>query len=230
MKSSFFQLTNILFVVALIAQFSIASASISCTRTLKSRTGTVYAGGPAKTTLTPNTDEITVKVAKTGGRAQTIVNIYVNGSRKSFIEFNNGNYTSTKTKRVTGVRGKTVRIEIVNQSVGNKFEYRLTVTGTTDALGNDSGNLAGQGQKTVILDRACKNKVTITIRRTSGQARANVFIYKNGAKIYDEVLDKNESRIVKTYSGANNAIYKVVIKNVSVGNFIGWSVNGRQSN
>lgn len=216
------------FLLTFVFSLTSAYAGINCSKVLKTRTGTVMAGGPAKTTLTPTGNSITVKVAKTSGRAQTIVNIYVNNVRKSYIEFNNGNYTNTKSKTISGVRGKSVRIEIVNQSVGNKFGYKLTVTGVTNNLGSGNANLAGQGQKTITFSRACKNKVTIKLTRTGGRARANVFIYKNGSKVYDGVIDKTENGFTKVYSGANNATYKVVVKNVSVGNFFKFTALATQ--
>ncbi|MEL6671725.1 MAG: hypothetical protein AAFR61_06020 [Bacteroidota bacterium] len=222
---------SLFLLIAFMSTVSTAFAGINCTKTYTNRTGTVYAGGPAKTTIRPTGNSITVKVKKTDGRAQTIVNIYVNNQRKSFIEFNNGNYTTEyRSRTVNNVKGKSVRVEIVNQSVGNKFSYRLNITGVTDALGSANGNLAGQGQKTVIYDKPCKNKIRINVTRTGGSARANVYIYKNGRKIYDEVMDRNDRPIVKEYSGARNATYKVVIKNVSVGNFFKYSTSAVQKN
>ncbi|MEL6484855.1 MAG: hypothetical protein AAFP96_08425 [Bacteroidota bacterium] len=227
MKASIVRFAFISMIFAtLLSGFS--TSLFACTKTFVNRNGTVYAGGPAKSTFTSTANSITVRVSKTDGKAQTIVNIYVNNVRKGFIEFNNGNYTKTKTKTISGTKGKSVRVEIVNQSVANKFKYTMKVTGTSDDLGSQTANLVGQTQKSVTFTKPCKNTIRITIRRTSGKARANVFIYRDGRKIFDEVLDKNETTITRTYTGAKAKSYKAVVKNVSVGNTIGVKISATQ--
>lgn len=200
-----------------------------CTRTLASKSGTVYAGGPVKINLKPTSSSITVKVNKTDGKAQTIVNIYVNNVRKGYIQFNNGKYTTSKSKTISGVKGKSVRVEVINQSVGNKFKYSLTVKGVTNALGSGSGNLAGQVKKTITFDRACKNNAKITVRRTNGNARANVYFYRNNVKVGEAIMDPNQTKIERSFGGANGKTFKVEVKNISVGNTIRFSATGTQS-
>ncbi|MEO0898977.1 MAG: hypothetical protein AAFY71_21375 [Bacteroidota bacterium] len=218
------------FVIALSFVFQ-GTTQAQCTKVLKSRTGTVYAAGPAKTTLRPTSNSITVKVNKRGGRAQTIVNIYVNNVRKKFINFNNGNYSSTKTAVITGVRNKNVRIDIVNQSVGNKFEYKLTVTGEAPAsLGKLSGNLVGQTQKTKTFDKSCKNNVRITVKRKSGQARASLVIKKNGRVVQNFLFNNNTQNFSKSFPNSKDARYTVELRNLSVGNRFGYEMSATQSN
>ncbi len=200
-----------------------------CIKVLKSRTGTVYAGGPAKTTIVPNSNNITVTINKRGGKAQTIVNIYVNNQKRTDIVFNNGNYTAARSRTLNNVRGKTVRIDIVNQSMANKFEYTLRVTGQTTALGSANANLAGQGQKTTRLSQSCGNQATITITRTGGSARANVYVKLGNQTIQSKVFDKNQNRMTLTVNNAQGRTYSVMVKNVSVGNWFRYSMTARSN-
>ncbi len=196
-----------------------------CSKTLSSRSGTVMAGGPAKTTFTSTASEVTISVSKTGGKAQTIVNIYVNNQKRTDIVFNNGNYTDTKKKTISNVNGKSIRVEIVNQSVANKFQYSFKATGETNDLGEMQGNLAGQDKKTVTLSTSCDNNVKITVSRTGGTARANVFVKLGSNTVKSVVFDKDETRKVITVNNANNKRYTVEVKNVSVGNWFKFEMD-----
>lgn len=118
--------------------------------TLKNRTGTVLAAGPAKTKITPSQDEVTVCVEKTGGRAETQVNVYVDDVRKAHFSFSNGKFTAEKERTVTGVRGKEVRVDIVNQSIGNTFKYELNIT-APKAVSSGGGDTAASKRKPASL-------------------------------------------------------------------------------
>lgn len=230
MKSTVISIASSLIFVLFLFQ---GHSSAQCKKTLTSRTGTVMAAGPAKQSFKATGSSVTVKVQKTGGRAQTIVNIYVNNVRKKFIPFTNGNYTKTKSVVVPTSPNQNVRVEIVNQSVGNKFQYKLTCTGPAPAsLGSVSGNLVGQAKKTQTFDRVCtsKNKINITIRRTSGQARGTVIVKKNGRQVDSKVLNNNQSRMNLSYNNAKGARYTVELKNVSVGNRLGYRMSATQTN
>jgi PKD repeat protein len=231
MKNAIISIASAFMFVLFLFQGQVSAQA--CTKTFVNRSGTVYAAGPAIETLKAKANALTIKVAKQDGKAQTIVNIYVNGQRKKYLTFNNGKYTATKTATITGVMNKTVKIEIVNQSVGNKFKYNLKVTGETPAnLGSANGTLVGQTKKTLMFDRVCtsKNKMKITVRRTSGQARATIIIKKNGRQIDSKVLNNNQSIINLSYSNAGGARYTIELKNVSVGNTIGYDIKGIQAN
>lgn len=207
-----------------------------CTKTIKARTGTVYGGGPAKTTFRANENTVEINVTKTGGRAQTIVNIYVNGQMQQgkSLTFQNGNYSNTtKTATISGVRGKEIRVDIVNQSVGNKFEYRLKATAETKDLGSDQGNLAGQGKKTMTLGISCDNNASITVRRTGGTAKAIVKVMRMGGQSLNgggTVIDNNQSSITIPVSGVRNQRLRVEVKNVSVGNFFKFNMSAQSTN
>ncbi len=196
-----------------------------CIKTLKARNGTVYAGGPAKTTFTSTAKDVTITVTKTGGRAQTIVNIYVNNQKRTDIVFNNGNDTPTKRKTITNVKGKSIRVDIVNQSVGNKFEYRLKATGESNDLGGSQGNLFGQDNKTTTLSTACTNQVRVVVRRTGGNARANVYVKLGSQTISSKVFDKNQTTMTINVPNARNKRYTVLVKNVSVSNWFKFTMD-----
>lgn len=207
-----------------------AECLVGCQKTLKTRSGTVYGGGPAKTTFKATGNTVKISVTKKGGRAQTIVNIYVNGRMQQgkSLTFQNGNYSnSTKVTTISGVRNKDIRVDIVNQSVGNKFEYSMKATTETNALGSGQGNLAGQGKKTISLSTSCDNNARIIVRRTGGTAKAIVKVMSasgqslNGGGV---VIDKNQSSKVINIPNARNRRLKVEVKNVSVGNFFKFSM------
>ncbi|MCI4667535.1 MAG: hypothetical protein MRZ79_05185 [Bacteroidia bacterium] len=207
------------------------TASAQCTKNIKSRTGTVYAAGPAKTTFKATGNTVTVKVNKTGGRAETRVNVYANNQLKKTYQFPNGNYSREKVLAVNGVKNKTIRVDIINQSVGNKFEYRLNCFSAAPAsLGSVSGLLAGQGKKTQTFDRVCssKKRIKITVTRQGGQAKGIITVKKNGRQIATRVFGKNEKSVPLTYSNAGNARYTVELKNVSVGNTIKYRMSAVQ--
>lgn len=196
-----------------------------CIKTLKSRTGTVMAGGPAKTTFVSTAKDVTITVTKTGGKAQTIVNIYVNNQKRTDIIFNNGRDTPTKRKTLTNVKGKTIRVDIVNQSVANQFKYRLKATGESNDLGGMQGNLAGQDQKTSTLSAVCTNQMKVVIRRTGGNARANVYVKLGSQTIQSKIFDKNQSTMTINVPNARNKRYTVIVKNVSVGNWFRFTMD-----
>ncbi len=195
-------------------------------KVLKTRTGTVYAAGPAKETVASSYDKITVTVAKTGGKAQTIANIYVNNVRKGYIEFTNGKYSKTKSKTITGCAGKSVRVEIVNQSVGNTFKYKLTIKGIGNPVSickkftkNRTGTVyaAGPAKETVSSEA---DKVTVTVAKTGGKAQTIANIYVNGVrKGYIEFTNGKYTKTKsKTITGTKGKTVKVEIVNQSVGN------------
>ena len=182
---------------------------------------------PAKTEYTPKMNEIDVHISKTGGKAQTIVNIYVNNALKRSVSFNNGNYTRTNKVSLNNVKNKKVRVDIVNQSTANKFKYSLKFKGEIVELGSGSGNLAGQSKKTFQLECGCKSQTKITVRRTGGNARANVFVRLGSTTVKTVVIDKNQSSKTITLNNANGKCYKVEVKNVSVGNWFKFNMTAK---
>ncbi|MEM9823777.1 MAG: hypothetical protein AAF985_22020 [Bacteroidota bacterium] len=225
MKNSICALFMALFALLL----STTGVEAQCTKTYASKSGTVLAAGPAKIKFKPEANSVTISVNKTGGRAQTIANIYVNNQYRDKIEFSNGRYTREKSKTISGVKNKNVKVEIINQSVGNKFKYSMKAKGQAGSnLGTGTGNPAPQAKKSVTFDRACKNRVNIKVERREGTARANVFIYHGSIKVDDGILDRNQPRINFSLSNSTNKRYRVEVKNVSVGNRIKFRASATQ--
>jgi hypothetical protein len=78
------------------------------------------------------TNQATVRIDKTDGKARTTVTVYIlenNGSEtyKDSYEFVNGKYTRSRTLTINGVQDKKLVVYLRNHSVSNQFKYRLTV-------------------------------------------------------------------------------------------------------
>jgi hypothetical protein len=224
-------LKTVLFAIALMA-FTTSTNAQTCTSTIKSRTGTVYAAGPAKIDFKATSSSVEVSINKTGGKAKTTVNIYANNSFKDRIIFENGRDTPTKKKTITGVKNKNIRVEIVNQSVGNKFQYAMKAKGSSKNLsksGRETGRLVGQQKKTIYTKSSCTNKTKVIIKRTSGIARGTVRVWKKSGNSWVEHSSDTFERsqpgnemIINVNSGAE---LKVELKNISVGNTFEYVMN-----
>ncbi len=220
----------LLVAIALVA-LSFNSTAQSCNSTLASRTGTVMAAGPAKIEFTATSNSVNVDINKTGGKAKTTVNIYANGSFKDRMIFENGRDTPRMNKTISGVNGKTIKVEIVNQSVGNKFQYRMNATGSTTNLsksGTETGSMIGQQKKTIYTNASCTGKTKITIKRTSGNARGTVRVWKKVGTSWTEhssdtfeVSQPNDQMVINVNSGQE---LKIELKNISVGNIFKYSM------
>lgn len=218
--------------------FTISPSNViaqTCEKVIKSRTGTVYAGGPARTTFTPNESVVTIEIRKKSGRAQTTVNFYIDGQLQlnKTLTFQNGNYTDTQSSTLRNVRGREVRVDIVNQSVANKFEYSLKARVQTLWLGSGKGNIYGQDKKTFTLSVACQNDARITIQRTGGKAKAIINVYTLSGRSLNNggtVMNRNQSSIRIPISGIRNQRIRVEVKNVSVANWLKFSMDARNIN
>ena len=197
-----------------------------CNQLLKYKRGVVYSLAPGIIQKRATSKTITVKVKKTSGRAETQVNIYVNGQFKKKIEFDNGNYTTDyKTRVLNNVKGKMIKIEIVNQSVGNTFGYTARIKGKRKNLNEDGhslkGTLFGPMQKVMITKSSCTNKIKLSIRfenRSTLRAKATVTVFRKSgnrwSRVSSHVIEKSQRNWSKTFN--NNKKYKVVLKNISV--------------
>ncbi len=210
------------------------SQAQTCPSTLESKSGKVFSANPGIVKATSNEDEVVVKVKKTDGRAETQVNIYVGGVFKAKIEFDNGNYTTQwKTRTVTGAKNKEVKVEIVNQSVAHTFSYDARIEGSRRSLmttgGPETGNLVGQTQKTVYSNGSCTGKAKVIVTRQSGNARGTVRIFEkqgnswNNNPAHSVTFEANENK--KEILVNSNKDLKVELKNISVGNMLGYRLN-----
>jgi len=224
------------------------------TSTYINKTGKVLSLKKAKSTFKASKDQLTISVAKTGGKAETQVNIYVNNKFKAKIEFDNGNYTRTKTKTLNNVKNKNIKVEIVNQSVGNTFKYRLTckgkntsssTAGTNDSnlstgtsncpklVTNKSGTVYAGGPKTFNIKPKC-NKLEIKVAKTGGKAETQVNVYINNQFSHQYKIEFDNGNYTrtktKTLTGVKNKNIKVVIVNQSVANKFKYTFKATQKN
>jgi len=233
MKSSI-KLTIVAFIFA--AFTFQTQAQSSCARVLKSKTGKVYSANPGVLSAVATSDQVTIRIKKTAGKAETQVNVLVNGQQKpNPIEYDNGKYIPSgwQTRTYSGVQGKTIKVQIVNQSVANTFSYSAKIEGMSGNItttgGPVTGTLYGQTNKTIYTNASCTGKARIIVRRTSGKARGNIRVWekvgsswnlKNGA---GEMLEQNESKDIFVVNSSRPL--KIELRNVSVGNKVGYKMN-----
>lgn len=199
---------------------------VSSTITYVNKTGKVYSANPGSSKFTATTDEVTIKVSKTGGKAETQVSVYVNGVFTKKIEFDNGRYTSTKTKTISGVRNKEVKVKIVNQSLANTFSYRLVCTGVETnvcpkVLENYNGTVYAGGPKRFTLTPKCGN-LELRVSKTGGKAETQVSVYVNNVFQQNKKMEFDNGRYSKTKTvtlhDVMNKTVRVEIVNQSVTN------------
>ncbi len=211
-------------------------AQSSCARVLKSKTGKVYSANPGVLSAVATSNQVTVRVRKTGGKAETQINILVNGQMQpNPMEYDNGNLIPSgwKTRTINNANGKTIKVQIVNQSVANTFSYEAKIEGMSGNITTTgapvTGTLYGQTNKTIYTNASCTGKARIIVRRTSGKARGNIRVWekvgsswnlKNGA---GEMLEQNEANDIFVVNSSRPL--KIELRNVSVGNKVGYKMN-----
>ncbi len=207
-----------------------------CKTELLKKSGEVFSVSPGILNVRPSSNSIFVNIRKTGGRAATQVNIYVNGvlRQNQRIVFPNGRDTTPyKTQYVTDVKDKNVKVEIVNQSVGNSFKYMANINGYSKSLMKKfkpvKGVLAGQTVKSVYPKKACTGKIKIKITRVGGNARATI-------RVFEKQVNGSFGRQLKSVTFENNIAIKEIeipstkeikieLKNISVGNMFRYKIN-----
>lgn len=210
-----------------------SSSFKGCPVNLVSKKGEVFSVAPKVLTTKATSNNITVRIKKTGGRAKTTVNIYVNNNLEKRIIFQNGVDFPVKEKKLSGVKGKNIKVEIVNQSVGNSFKYKATISGKRKSLMANgkpaTGTLIGQGFKNVFTTKSCTGKTKIIIRRTGGNARGTIRIYEftgNGnytRLLKSETFEANQSK--KEFLIPSSKKLKIELKNVSIGKTLKYKMN-----
>lgn len=206
----------------------------TCLKTLKTERGKVFAAAPGVITLKDcQSDEVTITVTKTDGKAETQINIYVdNQMQQNPINFDNGSLIpAPKTRTITGTKGKKVVIKVVNQSVANTFSYVVKIEGQSNNLikGDNTGTLIGNEKITLETLSNCANKAKIIVKRKDGNARATIRVWEkqiNGT--FNERVDLNKTfekeESTKEIDYDSNKSLKIELKNVSIGNNFKYEV------
>lgn len=232
---------KILIVALIVSAFTFQANAQTCATTLASKSGKVYSANPGNLVVKATSDQVTIKIKKTAGKAETQINIYVNNimQQNKTIEFDNGKYTTGyRTATLNNVKNKNIKVKIVNQSTANTFSYTLKIDGASNSLastgGKVEGSLVGQTNKTIYTNNSCTNKARIIVRRNSGRARGNIRVWeKNGSSWsllnqYNQTLEQSESK--KIFVVNSNKPLKVELRNVSVGNNLGYTMNALATN
>ncbi len=180
---------KIIIAICLCFFISISVSAQTCLTVLKSKTGKVFSARPAIIKTTSPSNQATITIKKTGGRAETQVNIYVGGQYKGKLEFDAGrnNYPQPKKFTVNNALNKEIKIEIMNQSVANTFDYNLEIKGRSKSLtkkgGMISGVLAGSSLRTLYTNASCTGKLKIILTRKRGNNEGEIRIYeKEGSR------------------------------------------------
>ena len=198
-----------------------------CDMTLASKDGVVYSVNPGYLTTVARSNKVTVSIKKTGGRAKTIVNIYAGNQLKKRIIFENGDYKTTKQRVLNNVKNKKIKVEIVNQSVGNTFKYTAKINGKDIRLTPDrkavTGNLGGQFEKNVRTRYSCTGKVRVIVKRTGGTARATLLIFEGTKTLKSVIFERNQN--TKNFILNANSGIKIKLKNISIGNVFKYKIN-----
>ena len=201
-----------------------------CNVTLASKNGVVYSVNPGYLSTVARSNKVTVSIKKTGGRAKTTVNIYAGNQLKKRIIFENGDYKTTKQRVLNNVRGKKIKVEIVNQSVGNTFKYTAKIIGKDTSLTPNrtpvKGVLAGQFEKRITIKKSCTGKTKIIITRTSGRAQAAIKITysKNNRSKQKETIFSGFPKTKEFIINSDKSIH-IYMKNMSVLDRFGYKIN-----
>lgn len=232
---------TITLVLAAIFMLPLTTSAQTCSRVLKSKTGKVYSANPGTFSAVATSNQVTVKIRKTAGRAETQVNIYVNGQMQSNpIEYDNGTYIPSgwQTRTLNNVSGKTIMVKVVNQSVANTFSYEGRIEGNSNNVTTTgdkvSGRLLGQTNKTIYTNPSCTGKARIIVRRTDGNARGNIRVWqKIGTQwqlMNNHTYTLERSQDKKIFVVNSNRKLKIELRNVSVGNTLSYIMNALVAN
>lgn len=202
--------------------------------------GTVLRVRPATFTFKTVTEKVKVTVFKTGGKAATRVDIYVDNQLKAGLDFKNGNKTENDSWTLGYGKGKTIKVVITNLSATNRFQYRLLCEGIKDpprpegpiCLESDgSGRVQGGQTVTVATLRPKCNTISITATRLRGRAAGQALIYENGQLFATLDLprgvgpqSKNTVRV-----GVRNKVIRIVLKNLSDDDYFDYSYRTGES-
>jgi hypothetical protein len=180
------------------------------------KTGTVNSVKRSTTTFKSTTDWVTISLSKTGGRAHTIVQIYANNLLKETLEFTAGNSLPGKTYTLTDARGKNIKIEMINKSVANTFQYALKCTGQNTCRQNETaGTVEGGQSKIYDYTPQCKG-TTVRITRTGGRAAGRAEIWNRAQLVTTLEFPKGVVPDAKwyTFQDVEDSLIRIVIKNL----------------
>ena len=195
----------------------------TCPVRIDRKKGKVYSVAPGILKASSKYEDVNVLIKKTGGKARTQVNIYVNGRLTKKIKFDNGDYTTDyKTRKLTNVLDKNIKVEIINQSIGNTFSYDLKLEGVSQNLIPRLIRVVGllyHKSKTIYTNASCTGKAKIVFHRIVGNAYVEIKVYEKRGSTYSsspiKKLRINGNERNKTFTVNSSKPLKILIWNIS---------------
>jgi len=229
-----------IFSLALLIGMSYQITAQTCPTILKEKNGTVYSVNPAIFKETGTSDQTSITIRKTDGRAKTEVYFFVDGVQQGGkMTFSSGQGTRTKSRTVNNTKNKEVKVKIYNRSVSNTFKYNAKIYGEkrsiSEAGGPSKGLLIGQQKKTIKTIDPCTPRTKVIIRRRNGVARATVRVYRHnyGASwslmpAHSYLLEQGDNS--KIFTVETDKKIKVELQNISMGNTFSYTMNALAQN
>lgn len=117
-----------------------------------------------------------------------------------------------------------------------RFSYKIYEVGVSLMKERHlvEGNLFGQGKSTVYTFPSCKSKTKIIVRRKSGRAKGTISVYERTGSSWNSnptmvrILEQDQDQQIFTVN--SNKELKIELKNNSVGNQLGYSINALVTN
>ena len=185
-------------------------------------------------------NRVDISVLKTGGRARTQVNIYLNNVYQGHLTFENGDYNRIETYSLNNAKGKTVKVEIVNQSATNRFDYKLRLYHSQKRFIDKLTATLMPGKYMTNIDYrdhvllSCTKKYKLTIKRKQGNAKFRIMVYyfkrdQTFSPLYTGNMNSNETtKTIKATipedSNGGQLYYKII--NTDENNFVKVEVIG----
>ncbi|MCB0656668.1 MAG: hypothetical protein KDC57_11060 [Saprospiraceae bacterium] len=171
--------------------------------------------------ITKNEQEVVsygYSVAGGGLRSQMVND--AQGKKVEMIIFKPGNYGQPRDPGKTDMR----------------FHYKIYEVGVSLMKERHliEGNLFGQGKNTVYTYPSCNSKTKIIVRRKSGRAKGTISVYERFGSNWNSnpsmvrILEQSDDNQIFTLN--SNKELKIEIKNNSVGNQLGYSINALVTN
>ena len=193
----------------------------------------------------PTTDRVKVEWQIYSGNAFT--NFGITKDEESVVAYGYSVADGIKrSQMVNDAQGK--KIEMVIYKPANygqprdpdkqdmRFSYKIYEVGVSLMKERHliEGNLFGQGKNTIYTYPSCKSKTKIIVRRKSGRAKGTISVYERTGSNWNSnptmvrILEQDQDQQIFTVN--SNKELKIELKNNSVGNQLGYSINALVTN
>ncbi len=226
--------------LAILLGLSYQVTAQTCPSLLREKNGTVYSPSPANFKETGVSNQTTIEIQKTDGRAKAEIYFYVDDVRQGGVmTFNSGNQRGFQRRTLNNTKNKEVKVKIYNRSVSNKFKYTAKIKGEkrsiTEKGGPSQGMLVGQQKKSIKTNSPCTPKTEVIIKRRNGVARATIRVYRNLygdnwtlLPQYSDLMEQQDTQ--RRFTVETSSRIKVELQNISVGNTFSYTMNALAKN